>query len=168
VKFDSKDLALTAVFAAIYTADVVLLAPISFGIFQARVADALLPLAVIFDLPVAIGTSLGCFVANFYGGLGIIDIVGGTIANFAACLLARYIGGKNVVHRLAACFAETVVITVIVGGYLALLFNVPLELGLFGVFVGSIVAVNILGFVLLEGLHRSGIGKRYAKVSKFT
>jgi uncharacterized membrane protein len=163
VKFDSRDLALTAVFAALYAAGVIFLAPISFGIYQVRVADALLPLAVIFGMPTAIGSSLGCLIANFYGGLGIVDIIGGASANFVACILAWYVGRGSFARRLLGCFVETAVITIIVGGYLALIFEVPVELGLFGVFVGSIVAINLLGFALLEGLHRSGIEKRYAK-----
>jgi uncharacterized membrane protein len=163
LKFDSKGVALTAVFAALYAAGVVLLAPISFGVYQIRVADALLPLSMIFGMPVAFGTSLGCLVANVYGGLGIIDIVGGATANFAACTLAWYVGKDGFAHRILGCFIETAVVTAIVGGYLSLIFDVPLELGLFGIFVGSIVAINILGFALLEGLLRSGMRKSYAE-----
>ncbi|MEM3617197.1 MAG: QueT transporter family protein [Candidatus Bathyarchaeia archaeon] len=163
MKFDSKDLALTVVFAALYAAGVIFLAPISFGIYQVRVADALLPLSVVFGMPVALGTGVGCLVANVYGGLGIIDVVGGSVANFVACVLAWLIGGESIVRRLVACFVETVTITIIVGGYLALIFNVPVEVGLFGIFIGSIVAINILGFAILEALNRSGIGKRYAR-----
>jgi len=160
VKFESKDLALTAVFAALYAAGVILLAPISFGVYQIRVADALLPLAMMFGMPVAVGSSLGCLVANVYGGLGIVDIVGGAVANFLACTLAWYMGMDSVTRRLAGCFVETAIVTAIVGGYLSLIFNVPVELGLLGIFVGSLVAINILGFALLEGLHRSGIIRR--------
>ncbi|MEM2387190.1 MAG: QueT transporter family protein [Candidatus Bathyarchaeia archaeon] len=163
MKFDSKDSALTVVFAALYAAGVIFLAPISFGIYQVRIADALLPTSVVFGVPVALGTGLGCLVANVYGGLGIIDIVGGTVANFVACVLAWLIGGESVTRRLMACFVETATITIIVGGYLALIFNVPVEIGLFGVFLGSVVAINIIGFAILEALHRSGIGKRYAR-----
>ncbi|MEM3442247.1 MAG: QueT transporter family protein [Candidatus Bathyarchaeia archaeon] len=163
MKFEGRDVTLTAVFAALYGVGVVLLAPISFGVYQVRVADALLPLSMIFGMPVAIGTSLGCLVANVYGGLGIIDIVGGAIANFTACTLAWYVGRGGFTHRLLGCFVETVVVTAIVGGYLSLIFNVPLEFGLVGVFVGSVVAINILGFALLEGLFRSGIKKSYAE-----
>ncbi|MEM1563330.1 MAG: QueT transporter family protein [Candidatus Bathyarchaeia archaeon] len=165
MKFDSKDLALTVVFGALYAAGVIFLAPISFGIYQVRVADALLPLSVIFGIPVALGTGFGCLVANVYGGLGIIDIIGGTVANFVACVLAWLVGGESVARRLTACLVETVTITIIVGGYLALIFNVPVEVGLFGIFLGSIVAIDILGFTILEALHRSGIGKRYMKRS---
>ena len=163
VKFESKDLALTAVFAALYAAGVILLAPISFGVYQVRVADALLPLSMMFGMPVALGSSLGCLVANVYGDLGIIDIVGGATANFLACTLACYIGMDSIARRLMGCFVETAIVTAIVGGYLSLIFNVPVELGLLGIFVGSLVAINILGFALLEGLHRSGIRRRYAE-----
>ena len=159
VRFESKDLALTAVFATLYAAGVILLAPISFGVYQVRVADALLPLSMMFGMPVALGSSLGCLVANVYGDLGIIDIVGGATANFLACTLACYIGMDSIARRLMGCFVETA----IVGGYLSLIFNVPVELGLLGIFVGSLVAINILGFALLEGLHRSGIRRRYAE-----
>lgn len=157
MKIESKDLALTAVFAALYAVGVIVLAPISFGVYQVRVADALLPLAMLFGMPVAVGSSLGCMIANIYGGLHIADIVGGAVANFLACTLARLVGVENIAHRIAGCFVETAVVTAIVGSYLSWIFNVPLEIGLLGIFVGSIVAIDLLGFALLEGLHRSGI-----------
>ncbi|MGB9959498.1 MAG: QueT transporter family protein [Candidatus Bathyarchaeales archaeon] len=163
MKIESKDLALTAVFAALYAAGVIILAPISFGVYQVRVADALLPLSMMFGVPVAAGTSLGCLIANVYGGLGIVDIAGGAVANFLACTLARHIGMNSAARRFAGCLVETATVTLIVGGYLSLIFNVPVELGLFGIFAGSLVAINILGFAFLEGLHRSGIGRRYTK-----
>jgi uncharacterized membrane protein len=163
LKFDSRDLALAAVFAALYAVLVILLAPISFGIYQVRIADVLLPLSMIFGLPVAIGSSLGCLVANVYGGLGAIDIVGGATANFLACILAWYIGRGGFARRLLGSFVETLVITTIVGGYLSLIFDVPVEFGLFGIFVGSIVAVNILGFALEEILQQSGVWKRHTE-----
>ena len=155
------------VFAALYALGVIFLAPISFGIYQVRVADALLPLSMIFGIPSAIGLGLGCIVANVYGGLGIIDIVGGSIANFVACTLAWYMTRKSgFIRRLLGVFVETVTITAIVGGYLSLIFNVPVEFGLLGVFVGSIVAINILGFALEEGIRRSGIVRKYGFVEQ--
>lgn len=163
MKFDTEDLALSAVFAALYAAGVIFLAPLSFGVYQVRIADALLPLSMIFGMPVAVGSSLGCLVANVYGGLGIVDIVGGTIANFVACALAWYIGRGGFVRRFLGAFVETVVITAVVGGYLALLFEVPVEIGLLGIFIGSLVAINILGFALLEVFYRSGVTKKYAE-----
>jgi len=167
LKFESEDIALTVVFTTLYAAGVVFLAPLSFGVFQVRVADALLPLAVLFGLPVALGTGFGCFIANFYGGLGVIDVIGGTFANFVACILAWRIGGKTILRRFISCLAETAIITLVVGSYLSMLLNVPIEASLIGVFLGSLVAVNILGFSLLEALHRSEVAKRFLKAKIF-
>jgi len=159
MRFGGREVALIAVFAGLYAAGVVLLAPISFGVYQVRVADALLPLSMIFGLPSAIGLSLGCLVANVYGGLGVVDVVGGAVANFVACTLAWYIGRGGFARRFFGSIAETLTITIIVGGYLSLIFNVPIEVGLLGIFIGSVIAINVLGLALEEGLHRIGIWK---------
>ncbi|UCH01638.1 MAG: QueT transporter family protein [Candidatus Bathyarchaeota archaeon] len=153
---DTKDLSIMIVFAVLYAIGVVFLAPISFGIYQVRLADALLPLSMIFGVPSAVGLSMGCVVANVYGGLGIIDIVGGSAANLIGCTLAWYVARRGqFAHRLLGAIVETVVVTLIVGGYLSFIFGVPLEFGLFGVFVGSIIAINIVGFTIEETLRRS-------------
>ena len=146
------------VFAALYAVGVIVLAPISFGIWQVRLADALLPLAIIFGWPCALGLSLGCLVANVYGGLGIIDILGGSFANIVACSLAWRIGrGTSIYKRFLATIAITLTVTIIVGGYLTLLFAVPPEFGLVGVFVGEIIAVNIIGFGIEEAIRKTKV-----------
>jgi uncharacterized membrane protein len=150
----SKDIAITAIFTTLYALGVVLLAPISFGIFQIRIADALLPLVMIYGLPVAFGTSLGCIIANFYGGLGFIDIIGGSIANFLACIIAYVIGRNSRIRRLIGCLLETIIITFIVGSYLSLIFNVPIEVSFLGIFIGSFISINILGFIILESIYK--------------
>jgi uncharacterized membrane protein len=148
--------ALIVVFAALYAISVIILQPISFNLGQVRFADALLPLSMIFGIPSVIGLSLGTLVANVYGGLGIIDIVGGSIANMIACSLAWYISQKNGrIYRFLGTVVETLIITVIVGGYLSIIFQVPLEFGLFPILGGSIIAINFLGFILEETLRRS-------------
>jgi len=153
---DTKGIAIIVVFAALYAVSVIALPSISFNIYQVRLADALLPLSMIFGIPSAIGLSLGALVANVYGGLGLIDIVGGSIANLIACALSWYISQKKgIIHRFFGTFVETMVITIIVGGYLSFIFDVPLEFGLFGLLVGSIIAINILGFLLEEAIRRS-------------
>jgi len=156
MRLDTKKLAVVTVFAALYAVGVIFLAPISFGIVQVRVADALLPLSMFFGLPCALGLSLGCVVSNVFGGLGIIDIVGGAAANLVACTLAWYIGRKGRgAQRFLGTVAETVAVDLIVGGYLSLLFQVPIEISLLGVFIGEIIAVNIIGFPLEEAIRRA-------------
>ncbi len=160
----TKEVSLTAVFAVLYAVSVAVLAPISFSIFQVRVADALLPLAILFGWPAIIGVSLGTIVANFFGGLGIVDVIGGTIANFIATLFAWKIGFKKVkFSRIYAIICEIILVTIIVGSYLSYLFNMPLILGLSGVLMGSIIAIGILGYLLLTALSRPFIIKTFRK-----
>lgn len=162
---NSKDLTVIVVFATLYAIGVIVLTPISFGIYQVRLADAFLPLSMIFGVPSTVGLSLGCMVANVYGGLGPIDIVGGSVANFIGCTLAWYVAKRGrFTHRILGTIVETVVITMIVGGYLSFIFNVPLEFGLFGVLVGSIVAINILGIIIEETIRRSSAIIKYGYV----
>jgi uncharacterized membrane protein len=163
MKINTKKLAVVAIFAALYAVGVIFLAPISFGVFQVRVADAMLPLSMIFGLPSAVGFSLGCMVSNVYGGLGVIDIVGGSVANLVACTLAWYIGRRGRgVQRFLGSVAETVAVALIVGGYLSLIFQVPLEIGLLGVLIGSTIAINVLGFPLEEAIRRSKVFRKFS------
>jgi uncharacterized membrane protein len=150
---DSIYVTLTATLAALYAVGVIFLAPISFQLFQVRVADALLPLAILFGWPAIIGLSLGAFVANFFGGLGPVDIVGGTLANFVASFVAWKVarkGGKSRVFLGVAL--EIATVTLIVGTYLSYLFGMPLQVGWFGVLLGSIVSIGILGSILVFAL----------------
>lgn len=147
---NSVSVMLAAVFAALYAVGVVFLAPISFQPFQVRVADALLPLSILFGWPAVVGLSLGAFVSNFFGGLGPVDIIGGALANFIATYLAwKIAGNKGRAWKLLGIVAEIVVVTMIVGSYLSYLFNQPLLVTWLGVLLGSIVAIGVLGSILL-------------------
>lgn len=155
-------------FAAIYAVGVVVLSPISFLPIQVRVADALLPLAIIFGWPVILGLSIGAFVANFFGSLGAVDIIGGSLANFIATYVAWRIGrNRSKPWKLLGVGVEIVVITLIVGTYLTYVFGFPLAW--VGVFVGSLIAIGILGSVLLFALSRdrvTGMLKSYGLESQ--
>ena len=143
------------IFAVLYTVGVIALSPISFNIFQVRVSDALLALSIIFGWPAIVGIGLGTIISNFFGGLGVIDVIGGTIANFIATLLAWKIGKRAIKGSwVLALIAQILVVTLIVGAYLSYLFHMPIEIGLLGILVGSIIAIGILGYVLLTALTR--------------
>lgn len=142
---------LSGLFAALYAVTVILLAPISFELFQVRIADALLPLSIIFGLPAVIGVTLGNIVANFASPFGMIDIIGGTVANFIASFTAWRIGSRNFRGSwIAAIAAENLIVTFIVGTYLSYLIGIPIILGWTGVFIGSLIAMNIFGYILLK------------------
>ena len=149
---------LTAVLAALYAVGVIVLAPISFQVFQVRVADALLPLAILFGWPGILGLSLGAFVANMFGGLGVVDIVGGSVANLVAGYVAWKVaadGGRRRV--LVAIGLQILTVTAIVGTYLSYILALPLGITWFGVLLGSIVAVGFLGSLLLRALSAERI-----------
>ena len=175
-----RDLTLASVFAALYAVLVVAFAGNSFLPVQLRVADVLMPLVILFGWPVALGSGIGALVGNFAGEtlLGFqfssiaVDMIFGSITNLLAGIVAWQIGrrgwtrlGRNKVWFLATS-AETVIISLVVGSYLYIILGIPAEIifygftfsgllaSIAGIAVGSIVAINILGYVLLLGLAR--------------
>jgi len=154
----SIQIVLTAVFAALYAVSVVFLAPISFQVFQVRVADALLPLAMVFGWPAILGLSLGAFVANVFGGLGPVDMIGGALANFIGTLVAwRIVTRKSMRWTPVGVGAEILVVTLVVGTYLSYLLAIPLLLSWLGILLGSLMAIGMLGSILLYTLLRRNI-----------
>ena len=84
----------TSIIAAIYGALTIFLAPISFGPFQVRVAEALTVLPYL--MPQAIwGLWIGCMLGNIYGGLGPIDIFGGSFLTLLAAGTTYYLRRFN-------------------------------------------------------------------------
>ena len=148
---DSKQIALISIFAALYAIGVISLAPFSYGLVQVRIADALLPLSIVFGMPVVIGLSLGTFIANTLNpvNLGPIDIFGGTVANFIATFVAWKICGSNKVPFIVGIGCQIVIVSVIVGTYLSYLLGSTLIAGIGYLFIGTFLAVRILGSLLV-------------------
>jgi hypothetical protein len=158
---ETREITLTAVIAALYAALVIVLAPISFGPVQLRVADCLLPLAAPFGWPAVVGVSLGAFIGNAYFFTGPVDVVFGALANLVAGYLIFRLRGA----LLRACLAGSVAVGVIVGGYLWIYFPPPDILGLSlpvwagmmaSITLSSVVAVAVIGYTLLQALRASG------------
>lgn len=157
-KGTTASISLAAFLAATYAIGVVVLAPISFYVYQVRVADALLPLSILLGWPAIIGFTIGAAIANLFGGLGAIDIVGGSLANFVASILAWKIGQRGTRPSwLGAVLTEVLVVAAVVGTYLSYLFGMPIEAGISGVLVGSIIAIGLLGYSLLIVVSRSAV-----------
>ncbi|MDY0382381.1 MAG: QueT transporter family protein, partial [Atribacterota bacterium] len=77
-----------ALIAAIYTTINIIFAPFSYGPVQIRVAEALSVLP--FIDPAAIGgLFLGCVLANLWGGLGISDVIGGSLCTLIAAFITH-------------------------------------------------------------------------------
>jgi len=109
-------------------------------------------------MPAVLGVTLGNITANIYGGLGYIDIIGGSVANFLAAYVGWKIGSRRFTgSRFAATVAQNIIVSSIVGSYLAVLFGVPLEVGFLGVLLGSIISMNVIGYILVLAIEKSGV-----------
>lgn len=156
-----REISLSAVLAALYAALVIVLAPISFGPVQLRVADCLIPLAAMLGWPAVFGVSLGAFVGNAYFFLGPMDVVFGAIANLVAATIIFKLRRR----LLPACTAGSIAIGTIVGGYLWIYFPPPdimgLNLPVWGammasITISSIIAIAGIGHLLVRTLAASG------------
>jgi len=166
MKFDSRDLALTAVFAALYTIvniiqSVTVGNPTIYGPIQLRIADALIPVAALIGWPVVGGVTIGCFVTNAYYFVSPTDVILGPIANLTASVLILFLRKR----RLLACVVGALPIGFIVGGYLWLFFPPPTVFGTLPVWfasvasitISSLIALAVVGYALLRLLSRKNI-----------
>jgi len=162
--------AISGIIAALYATMLVLFQYFSFGPLQIRVADSLMPLALVFGYNAAIGLSIGCLVGNYYGfatGMTVpFDVVGGAVANFVAAVLGYKLlgvfvarGRKGFAWVQMAILVENLAVTLIVGSYLAVLFPVASDLvssAVFwyvGLFIGSLIAMNVIGYMVYRMTH---------------
>ena len=162
MKFDTRDVALTAVFAALYAVLVLFLSSLSFGLAQVRIADALIPMSVIFGWPAVMGVTLGCLIGNVVSPMPSIvtDMSLGALANFLASVLTWKIAVQkrnSVISEFLGCTMATLVITFIVGTYLAILTEMELWVWWLGVFIGSLISINLIGFSTLQFMKRAGL-----------
>ena len=159
-----KEISLVAILAALYAALVIVLAPISYGPVQLRVADCLIPLSALLGWPAAVGVALGAVVGNVYYFLGPVDVVFGASANLLAGLLIWRLRDR----LFAGCIGASLVIGVVVGAYLWTFFTPPDVLGLslpvwfamiISITLSSLISVAILGYGLVRGLDAFGLRK---------
>lgn len=139
----TNKIARVAVIAALYAAITIILAPFSYGPIQVRVSEALTVLPFIFPES-TIGLFVGCLIANFYGGYGILDIVFGSLAT----LSAAYLTAKMPTMFLAP-LPPVVINAIVVAMILKYAVGAPLLLTMLWVGVGQVAACYFLGLPLL-------------------
>jgi len=168
LKLDSRDLTLTAVFAALYAVINLVQAlspfgnPSIYGPVQLRVSDFLIALAALLGLPVVIGVTVGCALVNAFGTIGPVDVVFGSLANLIAAGLVMSLRK----YRLPACILGALPIGIIVGGgYLWIFYQAPTEFAflpawvamLMSILISSLIAVSVIGYIVLRLLSRPNI-----------
>lgn len=141
-----------ALIAAIYAAVTLLLAPISYGLMQIRVSEALciLPLFTPAAVP---GLFVGCLLANLIGGMGIYDVVIGSLATLAAALLTLLLKKRS---PWLAPLPTILINALAVGAMLAYLVGVGESFAVCALYVGAgeAIACYILGMPLYFALKR--------------
>jgi uncharacterized membrane protein len=153
--FTPGGLALSAAIAAVYAVLTYLLAPISYGAVQFRVAEAMTLLPIL--IPEAIpGLFVGCLLANLLGGFGPLDVIFGSLTTLAAAL-CTYSFRKN---RYVAALPPVIFNAVVVGIILHVVSDVDLWAAMGYVALGQAGAVYIFGLPLLLALEKTKIGKK--------
>jgi len=137
-----------AMIGAIYVVLTLIFAPISYGMIQVRISEALMVLP--FFTPAAIpGLFVGCLIANIFGGLGMPDIVFGSLATLLSAYLVSKIDNKYLVP-LPPILINAIVIGLVLHYVLAL----PLFMTMLWVGLGQIIACYGLGLPLLLFLEK--------------
>ncbi|HBY56951.1 MAG TPA: hypothetical protein DEG96_03695 [Candidatus Atribacteria bacterium] len=148
-----------AMIGAIYVILTIIFAPISYGPVQVRIAEALVVLPFI-EPSAIIGLFVGCILANIYGGLGMVDIIGGSFCT----LIAAYLTSKVKNPKLAP-LPPVIINAFGVSIYLHLLFDLPYWITVLYIGIGEVVACYILGYplliLLIKNKNRLGLGENH-------
>lgn len=143
-----------ALIGALYVLLTIAVQPISSGLMQMRVSEALCVLP--FFTPAAVpGLFIGCFVANLIMGSALPDVVFGSLATLlsaAATYGMRRAGWSKWLAPLPAVLFNAV----IVGYLLTYVYNVgvPWEVSALYVGAGQALSCYVLGMPLLFGLEK--------------
>lgn len=148
-----------AMIGAIYVILTIIFAPISYGPVQVRIAEALVVLPFI-EPSAIIGLFVGCILANIYGGLGMVDIIGGSFCT----LIAAYLTSKVKNPKLAP-LPPVIINAFGVSIYLHLLFDLPYWITALYIGIGEVIACYILGYplliLLIKNKNRLGLGENH-------
>jgi len=138
---ESKQIAQTAVFAALYYALGLVFQPISFMAIQVRVACALIPLIALFGYPATIGITIGHLAFNLNSPLGFLDYLSPFVFLIPRLLIQRY--------GIKAMPIHTITVGVWVAYVLSSLGWVLFLPAALTVAIGELIAEWYLGYVLL-------------------
>ncbi len=142
--FGISDLARLAVVAALYAALTVVLQPISFGLVQLRLSEILV-LLCFYRRDYSVALILGCFIANCFSPMALMDMVFGTLAT-AIAVLPMY-SLKNI---WLTSLLPVIGNAVIIAAELFIAFDQPIWLGMLTVGAGELVVVTVIGCPLFR------------------
>lgn len=146
----TKTIALTIIYAALYSALSLCLSPLSFGLIQIRLGGMMLGAVPILGLAGVMGQTLGCLITNSFSPLGIVDLVN-VIPTFIMSYAIWKLKNRNVLIGLSAyCLVTSLSIALT----LNFAFNVPVPYTYLTVLVGQLIACVVGGYVVYKSLGR--------------
>ena len=158
MKLNVKTIAAQAMIAAVYTGLTLLLAPVGFGPWQMRAAEALTLLPFINPMCI-IGVTVGCALSNIIGSGNVLDMIFGPLATLLAAFLTSR--AKNV---WIAAIPPVVINALVIGAVLAYALEGAFGalFPLFALQIGAGQAVACFGL----GIPLVGLMKRYTAVAQ--
>ena len=160
MRVKTEKIVIIAVVAALYATLTLALSPISFGPIQFRITEVMTLLPLL-GKEYIIALTIGCFLANLFGPVGIIDVIFGTVATLISAYLV-YVTGKIMKDKkicvLIASLWPTIINAIIIGIILNVTLGFPLVLSMLKVGFGQFVVITIVGvplFKLLESKYGS-------------
>lgn len=163
MKINVRFLAYAGVIAAVYAALTLALSPISYGLLQCRISEALCILPYFTGAAVP-GLFLGCIISNLAVGAPIYDIVFGSLATLIAAAATYSLRGKW--SRYLAPLPPVVCNALIVGAVLVYAYGVGVSYWAAAAYVGigEALACYGIGLPLMIALepYRDKLFKRGA------
>lgn len=154
-KTNVRSLVRAGIIAAIYALLTIALAPISSGLIQCRVSEAMsiLPYFTFSAVP---GLFIGCLLANLLTGAPIYDVLFGSLATLLAAYIT-YLLRKRAPKYLAP-LPSVVVNALVVGALLVYVYDVGVNYWLAAgyVAIGQAIACFVIGLPLLSLLESYG------------
>jgi uncharacterized membrane protein len=151
LEINTKDVTLTAIFAAIYAALGVVFAPISFLALQFRIAGVIRP-AVAKKPILAVGYAIGVVITNLFSPFaGFLELVFMPFMSLVAGLAGYYAAKSFGKSYVVAGAIIAVIIPISVSWMLNQLFELPIAVTLPGLLLSEQV-VNALGSIVFRAV----------------
>jgi uncharacterized membrane protein len=158
IKLQTKQIALIALYAALYAVLVNAIPGLSFGPLNLRVADAMLGAVPLFGIAGVLGHTLGVFIGNIPSPYNPLDLLN-TIPSFVMALVVYYVykRTKNDYTVIGTSIAYSAILGITVGWMLSAPFNTPPAIMILYVFGGNLVMTTVLGWPLFKLLKKAAV-----------
>ncbi len=134
--------------AALYVALCLVFNATSFGVIQFRPAEALTVLPILF-FEAGPGIFIGVLLANIFGGVGLVDIIFGSLISLAAAYLTWYWR-----RSFLAYLSPILLNSFLVSYYLHSFFETPYWYTVLSIGISETVVVMLIGMPLISYLKK--------------